>query len=460
MSNRDEHNDPNISMYEEFQLEIGENEFPKTGVSARSAKARLEAHMWTDANPMLNLSSFVTTFIEPELKELEGAHAHVNYVDHDMYPKTYDLETRMVNMIHQLWNGPADVEPYGAATVGSSEACMLAGLAHKWNWREARKAAGKDASKPNMVTGGNVQIVWKKFMKYFDVEAKIVPLEVGNYRLTAEHLDEYVDENTICVVAIAGQTFTGEDDEIQEIHDWLDAYEKKTGISIPLHIDGASGGFVNPFLYPDYEWDFRLPRVQSINASGHKFGLVNPGLGWVVFRDKKVFNEDLIFYVNYLGGESPTATLNFSRNAAPIIAQAYQFMRYGFEGYKRIMELTMENTVHLRDLLLESGYFEVMNKTQRIPVVALTLKDHVKNFNEFDVSAKVREKGWVLSAYTMPPKAETVVSLRIVVRAHLNKHVIGQLAEDIINACKYLEEHGGTATPPALHSHDKSSPKC
>ena len=449
-----------LTSYEDFQAEIPHDGFPIDGLVPRAALAQIEAHLWTDANPMLNLSSFVTTFAEPELKQLMSDYVHLNYIDHDMYPKSYDLEQKMVKMLHDLWNGPKDVEPYGTACVGSSEACMLAGLAHKWNWRQAREAAGKDSSRPNMVTGGNVQIVWKKFLKYFDVEPHIVPLKPGNYRLTAEHLDEYVDENTIRVVAIAGQTFTGEDDEIQAIHDWLDDYEKKTGISIPMHIDGASGGFVNPFLYPDYKWDFRLPRVHSINASGHKFGLVYPGMGWVIFRERKIFNEDLVFYVNYLGGESATATLNFSRNAAPIIAQAYMFLRLGYKGYERVMRLTVNNAEHLRDRLVESGYFKIMNETQRIPVVALTLKDEFKNFNEFDVSFKVREKGWVLSAYSMPPNAESVNSLRIVVRPHLNRNVINNLAEDIINTCKYLREHGGTATPPALHTHANAAPKC
>jgi len=454
MSAKELHHDP----YEEFNMEISEDTFPRESISARAAQAIVEAAMWTDGNPMLNLSSFVTTLMEPEVLELMSNHAHINYVDHDMYPNTYKMEQVMVKWLHELWNGPKGAEPYGAATIGSSEACMLAGLAHKWNWRQAREAAGKDASKPNMVTGGNVQIVWKKFMRYFDVEDHIVPLKPGNYRLTAEHLDEYVDENTICVVAIAGQTFTGEDDDIQEIHDWLDEHERKTGISIPLHIDGASGGFVNPFLYPDYEWDFRLPRVASINASGHKFGLVYPGIGWVVFREKSIFNEGLIFYVNYLGGESPTATLNFSRNAAPIIAQVFKFLRHGKEGYTKIMKRTMENTERLRDKLVESGYFTIMNETQRIPVVALTLHDDVKNFNEFDVSFKVREKGWVLSAYTMPPNAESVTSLRIVVRPHLNRSMVDKLAQDVIEACDYLKEHGGTAKPPELHKH--SAQKC
>ncbi|HXW92863.1 MAG TPA: glutamate decarboxylase, partial [Terriglobales bacterium] len=436
--------------YDEFNETIPREAFPATGMAPRAAQAIVNSFAWTDANPMLNLSSFVTTWAEPEAVEVARTHMYKNYIDHDMYPQVFKMEGQMVKWLHELWNGPKGVEPYGTATIGSSEACMLAGLAHKWNWREARRKAGKSAGTPNMVTGGNVQIVWKKFMRYFDVEPRIVPLKVGNYRLTADRLGKYVDDNTICVVAIAGQTFTGEDDDIQAIHGWLDDYEKRTGISIPMHIDGASGGFVNPFLYPDYQWDFRLPRVQSINASGHKFGLVPPGLGWVIFKERKIFPEDLVFYVNYLGGEMPTATLNFSRGTAPIAVQTYMVLRLGREGYTRIMRHTLDNAVHLRQRLVDSGYFVIMNQTQRIPVVALTLSKDVKNFNEFDISYKVRERGWVLSAYAMPPDAQEVNSLRIVVRPHLNLTLMDVLANDIINACEFLKKHGGTATPPQL----------
>lgn len=444
-----------------FNEDVPEDHFPPQGVLPRAAQAIVNSETWTDAQPMMNLSSFVTTFTEPEALEVAHHHFLKNHIDHDMYPQLFAIENRMVRWLHSLWNGPKNVIPYGTATVGSSEACMLAGLAHKWNWRQAREKAGKDATRPNLVTGGNVQIVWKKFMRYFDVEPRIVPLEPGNYRLTADKLADYVDENTIAVVAIAGQTFTGEDDDFEAIQNWLDDYQKRTGHDVPMHVDGASGGFVNPFVYPDYEWDFRLPRVKSINASGHKFGLVPPGLGWVVFRDDKVFNKDLIFYVNYLGGEMPTATLNFSRNAFQIAYQYYIFVRLGFDGYKEIMTQTVENSKLLRDMLVESGYFEIMNHTQRIPVVALTLNKKFTNFNEFDVSAKVRERGWVLSAYTMPPNAEEVRSLRVVVRPHLNHTVIKGLANDIINACKWLETHGGNATPPELHKHFNVSPtKC
>jgi len=446
--------------YEEFNIELPEA-FPEKMITPRAARAIVKSECWTDANPMLNLSSFVTTFAEPEMLEIFRDGSFRNFADPDMYPHTKDTEFKCVKWLHDLWNGPKDAEPYGAATIGSSEACMLGGLAHKWNWREAREKAGKDASKPNMVTGGNVQIVWKKFLKYFDVEPRIVPLKPGNYRLTAEHLEKYVDENTICVVAIAGQTFTGEDDDIQEIHDWLDEYERKTGISIPMHIDGASGGFVNPFLYPDYKWDFRLPRVQSINASGHKYGLVPPGLGWVIFKDRKIFNENLVFYVNYLGGEAATATLNFSKSSATVLAQYYQFLRLGREGYTRVMKHSLKHAEYLRDRLTKTGKFQIMNETQRIPVVALTLDKSITKYNEFDVSNKVRERGWILAAYSMPPDAQEVNSLRIVVRPHINANVAELLADDIERACEFLEIHGGNATPPELHPAHKSSPaKC
>jgi glutamate decarboxylase len=445
---------------DQFNLEVPED-FPEFTLNPRSAQNLVNSETLTDASPMQNLSSFLTTFTEPEEVEVARANIMKNYIDHDMYPQVFAMETKMVKWLHGLWNGPKNVESYGTATVGSSEACMLGGLAHKWNWRQAREKAGKDASKPNMVTGGNVQVVWKKFLRYFDVEPRIAPLEPGNYRLTTKHLDKLVDENTICVVAIAGQTFTGEDDDFEEIQDWLDAYEKRTGINIPMHIDAASGGFVNPFLYPDYKWDFRLPRVKSISASGHKYGLTPPGLGWVIFRERSVFNEDLVFYVNYLGGEQPTATLNFSRNAFQIAVQYYLFLRLGREGYTSIMRHAVTNAERLREKLVESGYFEIMNKTQRIPVVALTLKPQYKNFTEFDVSAKVRERGWVLSAYSMPPNAESVRSLRVVVRPHLNTDVIDILANDIIKACQFLEANGGNVKPPKLHAAHQSTPtKC
>lgn len=446
--------------YDEFNLEVPRESFPVGGMAARGAQAVVNSFGWADANPMLNLSSFMTTYSEPEALEVARAHQYTNYVDSDVYPQIFKLETQIVNWLHDLWNGPKGVVPYGAATMGSSEACMLAGLAHKWNWREARKRAGKDASHPNLVAGGSAQLVWHKFMRFFDVEPHLVPLRPSRFRLTAERLEKYVNENTICVVAIAGQTFTGEDDDFEEIHDWLDSYELRTGINIPMHIDAASGGFVNPFLYPGYKWDFRLPRVKSISTSGHKFGLVPPGLGWIVFKERKVFNEELVFYVNYQGGELPTASLNFSKGAAPIAVQAYLMLRLGREGFTRIMRHALDGAVHLRKRIMDSGYFDILNESQRMPVVALTLARRGRNFNEFDVSAKVREQGWILSACSLPPDAQQVRSLRIVVRPHLNLSLIDGLANDLIQACQHLECHGGAGTAPGFHGHDRSGSKC
>jgi glutamate decarboxylase len=352
--------------YDQFNFEIPQK-FPEQGVSAAAANAIVNSETWTDANPMLNLSSFVTTYCEPEAKDLYDRHMFRNFADPDMYPHTADTESQCVRWLHDLWNGPKDSEPYGSATIGSSEACMLGGLAHKWNWREARKKAGKDSSRPNMVTGGNVQIVWKKFMRYFDVEPRIVPLRPGNYRLTAEHLDTSMSTKTRSAWwRSPGRPSPAKTMTSTEIHHWLDDYERKTGVSIPMHIDGASGGFVNPFLYPDYKWDFRLPRVQSINASGHKYGLVPPGLGWIVFKDRKVFNEELVFYVNYLGGEAPTATLNFSKGSSTVLMQYYMFLRLGRDGYTRVMKYALDHAVYLRDRLIKTGKFQILNKVQRI----------------------------------------------------------------------------------------------
>jgi glutamate decarboxylase len=305
--------------------------------------------------------------------------------------------------------------------------------------------------------GINVQVCWEKFANYWDVEMRLVPMEGDRYHLSAEEAVARCDENTIGVVAILGSTFDGSYEPIKEICDALDDLQARTGLDVPVHADGASGAFVAPFVDPELEWDFRLPRVSSINASGHKYGLVPPGLGWVVFRERKVFNENLVFYVNYLGGEMPTATLNFSRNAFQIAVQYYLFLRLGRPGYTRIMRHAVENAVHLRKRLVDSGYFRIMNETQRIPVVALTLAPEVTRFNEFDVSNKVRERGWVLSAYSMPPDAQDVRSLRVVVRPHLNRNVIDLLADDIVKACDYLAAHGGSAKAPQLHDASKTT---
>jgi glutamate decarboxylase len=437
-------------------VDAPQDAIPETSMSPIAAERLVTNELAVEGIPERNLATFVTTWMEPEAREVIDENLHRNFIDHAEYPMTAEIEQRCIRMLAKLFNAPG--ETTGARTQGSSEAIMLGALSLKWKWRERREAAGKSTDRPNLVFGGDVHVVWEKFCRYFDVEPRIVPLQPGKYTIGPEDVEPHLDENTIGIAAVVGTTFTGHADDVVGINDLLVDRRDDKGVDIPLHIDGASGAFVWPFVYPDSEWDFRLEQVKSINASGHKFGLVPPGLGWVVFRDRAVFNEELVFYVNYLGGEMPTATLNFSRGTAPIAVQAYNFLRLGREGYTRIVRHTLDNAIHLRQRLVDSGYFVIMNETQRIPVVALTLSPKAKNFNEFDVSAKVRERGWVLSAYSMPPDAQDVRSLRVVVRPHLNRTVIDSLAQDIIKACQYLEEHGGTATPPKLHTHHRSAP--
>ncbi|WP_108651532.1 glutamate decarboxylase [Dongshaea marina] len=462
LTHEERHLAPRGDWFLDFNCEVPRYEMPEDGMDSRAAYNIIKSEMFMDANPDLNLSSFVTTAMEPEAEKLIMENIHKNFIDHDMYPQSEEIHQRCVSILANLFHAPADCEPYGTATIGSSEAVMLAALAHKWNWRDRMKAQGKPTDKPNIVFGGDVQIVWKKFARYFDVEARIVPMEKDCYILTADKLDDYVDENTICVSAICGSTFTGEDDDIQGINDYLVRLEQEKGWNVPLHVDGASGGFIAPFVSPDYAWDFRLEKVQSINTSGHKYGMVYPGVGWVLFRDKSVFNEELIFYVNYLGGESPTATLNFSRGTSMILAQYYNFLRMGKAGYTCLMQTSMDNAQYLQQQLVESGLFKALNQggVQKMPLVAIQLDEKVTRYNVFDVSNKLRERGWVVSAYTLPANAESIAMLRIVVRPHLNKDSCEILTRHILEACQYLEENGGSAKAPKLHDHHGAGHKC
>ena len=295
-----------------------------------------------DGNARLNLATFVSTWMEPQAQLLMAATFDKNMIDKDEYPRTAELEQRCVNMLSRLWHSPDEEEATGTSTTGSSEAAMLAGMALKWRWRERQRAAGKPSDQPNMVMGANVQVCWEKFCRYWEVEARLVPMEGTTYHLTAEQAAQHCDENTIGVVAVLGSTFDGSYEPIADICRALDTLQASTGLDVPVHVDGASGGFVAPFIDPDLEWDFRLPRVQSINASGHKYGLVYPGVGWIIWRNPDALPEDLVFNVNYLGGNMPTFALNFSRPGNQVAAQYYNFIRLGFDGYKRVQQTSRD----------------------------------------------------------------------------------------------------------------------
>ena len=302
-------------------------EFPAEGMSPIAAKRLISEEMVLDGIPERNLATFVTTWMEPEAQEIIAESLDRNFIDHAEYPQTAEIEQRCIRMLADLFNAPG--ETTGARTQGSSEAIMLGALSLKWKWRERREAAGKDTDQPNLVFGGDVHVVWEKFCRYFDVEPRIVPLQPDKYTIGPEDVEPHVDENTIGVAAVLGTTFTGHDDDIAGINDYSSRSENDKGLDVPLHIDGASGGFVWPFLYPDSQWDFRLEQVRSINVSGHKFGLVYPGIGWLIFRENSDLAEDLVFYENYLGKTDATFTLNFSTGSAMVLAQYYNLIRFG-----------------------------------------------------------------------------------------------------------------------------------
>jgi len=420
-----------------FKDSIPKFEIPQDGMPAQAAYQLIHDELNMDGNPALNLASFVTTWMEPEADKLIMESVNKNYVDNDEYPQTQKIEERVVNILARLFNAPEDCQSLGTATIGSSEAIMLALLAHKWKWRERRKAEGKSTDNPNIVMGADVHTVWEKFAKYFDVELKLIPLQEDLYTITAEDVASEVDENTIAVGVVVGTTFTGQMDPVKEINDLLLEIKEDKGWDIPIHADGASGGFIVPFLYPDLLWDFRLEQVRSINVSGHKYGLVYPGVGWVIFKDRTDIPPDLIFNINYLGGNMSNYSLNFSKASNTIIAQYYNIIRLGFNGYKDIMDNMIENTRYMVGKLEETGKFEVINQGLLFPLVTVRLKD--VNFTVFQLSDKLREKGWIVPAYTLPANADDIAVLRMVVKENFGRDMVESFLDDITTACKGLE---------------------
>lgn len=403
-----------------------------------------------DGNARLNLATFVTTWMEPQAERLMAETFQKNMIDKDEYPRTAEIEERCINIVSNLFHAPD--EGVGASAIGSSEAVMLAGMALKWKWRERRRAQGKATDRPNLVLGSNVQVVWEKFCRYWEVEPHYIPVRKGRYVITPEEVLRHVDENSIGVVAILGTTYTGEFEPIEEIHGALVEHNAATGWDVPMHIDAASGGFVAPFLHPQLKWDFRLPLVKSINVSGHKYGLVYPGVGWVVWRDQAELPEDLVFHVNYLGGDMPTFTLNFSRPGNQVVAQYYNFLRLGRAGYTQVMRTLQEVARRLSTKIAGLGPFELLSDGSAIPVFAFKLKDGVANYSVFDVSDKLRQYGWQVPAYTMPADAEDVAVLRVVVREGFSADMADMLLADIAKAVDIFEKTPGHS-PKAPEPH-------
>jgi glutamate decarboxylase len=415
---------------------------PATGVPASVAYAFVRDELLLDGNSRQNLATFCTTWIEPEVEHLMNDCVDKNMIDKDEYPQTAEIESRCVHIIADLWNSRHAETTVGCSTTGSSEAAMLGGLALKWNWRKRRQAAAKSTANPNLVCGP-VQVCWHKFARYFDVELRQVPLQQNASGMTPDQLAAYCDENTIGVVPTLGITYTGAYEPVKEIAAALDAIQSEQGFDIPIHVDAASGGFIAPFIQPELEWDFRLKRVKSINSSGHKYGLSPLGVGWIIWRNAGELPEELIFTVDYLGGSMPTFALNFSRPGGEIIAQYYNFIRLGREGYRAIQQSCVDTSQHLGRQIAALGPFELIYDGHGgIPAIAYTLKDPERSdFSLYDLADRVRMRGWQIASYPLPADRQNTVVQRVLVRHGVSRDMAGLLVGDIGRALDHFRKH-------------------
>jgi len=434
-------------------------EFPVASQDPQAVYQTIHDQLILDGDSQQNLATFCTTWIEPQVQQLMIECADKNMIDKDEYPQTAAIEERCIHMLADLWNSPEAATTIGCSTTGSSEAAMLGGLALKWNWRKRRRAEGKSIESPNLIMGP-VQVCWHKFCRYFDVEIREVPMEGDRLLLTPEEVIKRCDENTIGVIATLGVTFTLQYEPVHEISDALDNLQAQTGLDIPIHVDGASGGFLAPFIHPDLLWDFRLPRVKSINSSGHKFGLAPLGVGWALWREKQDLPEELIFDVNYLGGNMPTFALNFSRPGGEIICQYYNFLRLGKEGYRAIQTECYALGRYLAEKIGELGPFQIIyDGTDGIPGLCWQLKYPANaGFSLYDYADALRQRGWLVPAYSMPANREDLVIQRILIRHGFTAAMAHALLIEMEAALYHLVSNPIDATLPAIEptAHDHS----
>ncbi len=411
----------------------------ESGLDSETAYELISSELLLDGSARLNLATFVTTYMPSIAARLMAETADKNMIDKDEYPQTAEIESRCVSILSNMWHSPDHEQATGCSTTGSSEACMLGGLALKWRWRERMRQAGKPTDKPNLVMGVNVQVCWEKFCRYWDVEPRLVPMEGDRFHLGAEEAVALCDENTIGVVAILGSTFDGSYEPVKDIAAALDRLESERGVYVPMHVDAASGGFVAPVLQPDLEWDFRLERVQSINVSGHKYGLVYPGVGWAIWRNEEALPRDLVFDVNYLGGHMPTFALNFSRPGSEVVAQYFMLTTLGREGYHRVMQGAHDVARHLAEEIAQMGPYRLISEGNDLPVFAFALAPEVENYSVFDVSDRLRQRGWLVPAYAFPENRQDLNVLRIVVRAGMSHEMADLLLDYLREQTEFLE---------------------
>jgi len=420
---------------------VSKCKIPDHGLGMRPVYYMVHDELMLDGNSRMNLATFCQTWLDEYVHKLMDECLDKNMIDKDEYPQTAEIENRCVHIMADLWNSPESVDTIGCSTTGSSEAAMLGGLAMKWRWRNKRKKEGKPIDKPNLVCGA-VQVCWHKFAKYFDVELREVGMDHGRYELSPEKVLELVDENTIGVVPTLGLTFTLTYEPVKGIAAALDKLQKDKGLEIPIHVDAASGGFIAPFISPELEWDFRIPRVKSINTSGHKYGLSPLGVGWVIWREKKDLPEDLIFKVNYLGGDMPTFALNFSRPGGQIVAQYYNLLRYGKDGYRALQRSCLDNAVYIAKEIAKMGHFDILYDGRNgLPGACWTLKKGDHGFNLYDITDKIRSRGWQIASYPLTGNAKDIVVQRVLIRHGFSRDMADLLIDDYKHCVEYFERN-------------------
>jgi glutamate decarboxylase len=418
--------------------------FPNEEMRPDDAYQAISDELLLDGNARQNLATFCQTWEEVQVHELMDLCINKNMIDKDEYPQTAEIERRCVSILSHLWNAPTTEDPVGCSAIGSSEACMLGGMAAKWRWRARREAEGKPTDKPNMVCGP-VQVVWHKFARYWDIEIREIPMSPGRYSMDVEQMLAQVDENTIMVIPTFGVTYTGSYEPVAELAAALDKLQAETGLDVDIHVDGASGAFLAPFCAPDVIWDFRLPRVKSISTSGHKFGLAPLGVGWVLWRDKADLPDDLIFHVTYLGGDMPVFQINFSRPAGQIVAQYYNFVRLGMQGYRDVHDASYDTAKFLAEEIVKLGPFELLcdgNPLTGIPSVAWRIVDgQDPGYTLYDVADRLRVQGWQVPAYPLTGAVADISVQRILVRQGVSRDLAFLLLSDIKKAIEHFDNH-------------------
>lgn len=413
----------------------------KKPISAHIAYQLIKDQLIDEGNARQNLATFCQTYMEPEVTKLMSETMEKNAIDKSEYPEVARLETSCVNVLADLWNAPDAEEVMGTSTVGSSEACMLGGMAMKFRWRNLARKRGLDlnAQKPNLVISSGYQVCWEKFCVYWDIEMREVPMDEEHLSINLDKVMDYVDEYTIGIVGILGITYTGKFDDIEALDQLVEKYNETHEHQLVIHVDGASGAMFVPFVDPDLAWDFRLKNVVSINTSGHKYGLVYPGVGWILWRNQEYLPKELIFDVSYLGGNMPTMAINFSRSASQVVGQFYNFYRLGYEGYREIHKHSQKAAMNISKAIEETGLFKLYNDGENLPIVCYTLKEEADvSWNLYELADRLQMKGWQVPAYPLPADLDDIVIQRFVCRADLGQNLADSLIEDFLQCIEDL----------------------